>query len=171
MGKRTKKSQATPLSAEVTTGQVVVQPSTVDAAIAEFEALAPVAAEVSTNDALEASLPRSVVPGRFKTKYAATGGHCGDDIAALLKAFTFSKDADGRDSIDLTKLAQVAAANDVDFGKYDGLNNGMKRMNVSNKLRGMHRHGKDVVIGTDRVAGAKPPSKQVEAGEAKQAAA
>ena len=50
-------------------------------------------------------------------------------------------------------LRQVADDNGLDW-KWGHLNNGMQRMNLSNKLRGMHRHGKDVRIGEKTIKGA-----------------
>ncbi len=103
----------------------------------------------------EQKVPRSVVPGRYKTAYAEHNNTCGDKLGLALKKYTFTKDGDGRDSIDLTKLGEVAKANGIAFEKYAGLNNGMKRMNVSNKLRGMLKHGEKVTIGSQVFAKAE----------------
>ena len=97
--------------------------------------------------------PRSVVPGRYKVAYAAHDNTCGDEIGIVLKEFTFKQDGEGRDSIDLALLRQVADDNGL-YWKWAHLNNGMQRMNLSNKLRGMHRHGKDVRIGERTIKGA-----------------
>ena len=104
-------------------------------------------------DVERVKVPRSVVPGKYKTAYAAHDNTCGDEIGIVLKEHTFRQDGEGRDSIDLALLRQVADDNGLDW-KWAHLNNGMQRMNLSNKLRGMHRHGKDVRIGEKTIKGA-----------------
>ena len=146
------------------------QPQTTEQAAAKLAALlpaqpAPVAetAPHAVPEVERVKTPRSVVPGKYKSAYAAHDNTCGDDIGVTLKEFTFRQDGEGRDSIDLELLAQVAADNAVDMSKYAGLNNGMKRMNLSNKLRGMHRHGKNVKIGQKVIKGIAPKVEKAEA--------
>ena len=54
-------------------------------------------------------------------------------------------------------LWELAEENGIsDYAKYSHLNNGMKAMNVANRLRGMARKGKDIVWqGSVIVAGAE----------------
>lgn len=93
---------------------------------------------------------RSIVPMRFKAKYKEHGGTCGDDMALELKAATTTRNADKREALDVEALWAIAKANAIDVSKYVGLNNGQKRMNVGNKLRGKLANGDDVVIGKRR---------------------
>ena len=125
-------------------------------AAAKLVALLPVQSAQSAPivpDVERVKVPRSVVPGKYKTAYAAHDNTCGDEIGIVLKEHTFRQDGEGRDSIDLAALRQVADDNGLDW-KWAHLNNGMQRMNLSNKLRGMHRHGKDVQIGEKTIKGA-----------------
>lgn len=94
---------------------------------------------------------RSIVPGKFKDKYKAHGGSCGDDMALELKAATTTRNADKREVLDIPALKVIAAANGLD-GVLDGyiakaLNNGQLRMNIGNRLRGLLKAGTDVTIG------------------------
>jgi hypothetical protein len=91
---------------------------------------------------------RSIVPAKFKDRYKAHGGTCGDDMALELKAATTTRNSDKREVLDIDALRAIAGANGIDFAKYETMNNGQKRMNVGNKLRGLLKAGKDVVVGT-----------------------
>lgn len=93
---------------------------------------------------------RSIVPLKFKAKYASANGTCGDDMALELKAATTRLNADKREELDVDALWAIAAQNKLDVSKYVNLNNGQKRMNVGNKLRGLLKAGHDVVIGTGK---------------------
>lgn len=90
---------------------------------------------------------RSIVPMKFKARYAANAGTCGDDMALELKAATTTRNADKREVLDVEALWAIAKANTIDVAKYVDLNNGQKRMNVGNKLRGRLAAGEDVIIG------------------------
>ena len=90
---------------------------------------------------------RSIVPMRFKERYAKHGGTCGDDMALELKAAKTMLNADKRETLDLAALKAIAAENGIDTAKYEGMNNGQWRMNIGNKLRGALKGGKDVTIG------------------------
>lgn len=118
--------------------------------------------------AAEPKLPRSVVPPRYKTLYAATDNTCGDVLATAFKKYTTGKNADGREALDMSKLEEVAKANDVPM---IGKNNGLIRMNVGNRLRGLLKHGKTVVIGKQRFAGKGKESAALQKPEPVQAAA
>jgi len=90
---------------------------------------------------------RSIVPMKFKARYSSKGGTCGDDMALELKAATTTLNADKRETLDVEALWTIAKVNEIDVAKYLNLNNGQKRMNVGNKLRGLLNQGKDVVVG------------------------
>ena len=90
---------------------------------------------------------RSIVPMKFKERYKSHGGTCGDDMALELKAATTTRNADKREVLDVKALWAIAKLNGIDVAKYVDLNNGQKRMNVGNKLRGKLAAGEDVVIG------------------------
>lgn len=95
---------------------------------------------------------RSIVPMKFKARYSKHNGTCGDDMANELKAATTTRNADKREVLDVEALWSIARANGLEasIAKYVALNNGQKRMNVGNKLRGLLNQGTDVVIGKRR---------------------
>lgn len=117
--------------------------------------------------AAEPKLPRSVVPVRYKMLYADTDNTCGDVLAIAFKKYTTGKNADGREALDISKLEEVAKANDVPM---IGKNNGLIRMNVGNRLRGLLKHGKPIVIGKQRFAGKGKESAGLQKAETAQAA-
>lgn len=90
---------------------------------------------------------RSKVPAKYKEKYAKNNGGCGDDMHRELTAATTAPNADGRLTLDWPALQAIAKQNGIDAAKYEGYNNGMKRMNIGNKLRGLLGAGTDVKIG------------------------
>lgn len=107
----------------------------------------------------EGILPRvikgTIVPLRYKAAYAEHNDTCGDRVALALKEATqmVVDDLDNPDNpsgkrtvLDVKALWAIAKANGVDYSKYERLNNGQKRMNVGNKLRGMVRDGIPVKI-------------------------
>lgn len=102
--------------------------------------------------ATEDNPQKSIVPVRFKAKYAEHNDSNGDRVALALKTATTTKNADGRTAVDLEALAKIAADNGIDMAAYAKLNVGMKRMNVGNRLRGMLKNEKPVVIGKQRFA-------------------
>lgn len=106
----------------------------------------------STVEATEQNPQKSLVPVRFKAKYAATGDSCGDRVAAALKKATTTKNADGRDACDVAALKAIAEQNGIDFSAYAKLNVGQQRMNVGNRLRGMLKNEQAVTIGSQRFA-------------------
>lgn len=103
----------------------------------------------------DAPAPRSIVPAKFKARYAEHDGSNGDKIAAAFKSYTTTTNEDGRECMDEDKLAEVAKANGIDLSKYKAMNNGQKRMNVGNRLRGMLKAGQTVNIGGIKFADAK----------------
>ena len=108
------------------------------------KAKAAVAAVVG--DGSQTKNPRSIVPVSFKQVYKAFSGTCGDNVAMALKLATTTKNKDGRDCLDVAALKRIARENKVDFTPYEKLNNGQKRMNVGNKLRGIIEQSGKVVI-------------------------
>lgn len=93
---------------------------------------------------------RSIVPARFKERYAKHDDSCGDRVAAALKKATTTQDSEGRDKCDLKALKEIATANGVWNPKYASLNAGQQRMNVGNRLRGMIKNDETVTIGSTR---------------------
>lgn len=82
----------------------------------------------------------SVVSSEWRNKYAKHGGSCGDDLAQRLRG------------IDFAKLKALAEANEVWDPKYAGLNFGLTRMTVSNRLRALQRAGVNIKWKTARRA-------------------
>lgn len=89
---------------------------------------------------------RSIVPNKFKAVYSEYRDTCGDKLALALKEATTTTNKDGRECLDLVKLAAIAKANGVPMRPYSHLNNGQKRMSVGNRLRGLLEAGKKVQI-------------------------
>lgn len=126
------------------------------AAIAKEAALAPVAKSTPVTAAPAVGedgqpltkVSRSIVPMKFKARYAKNNGVCGDDVSLELKAATTTRNADKREVLDVEVLWEIALANNIDVAKYRDLNNGQKRMNVGNKLRGLLAAGTDIIIGS-----------------------
>lgn len=100
--------------------------------------------------ATEANPQKSIVPVRFKERYADHGDSNGDRVAHALKAATLTKNDDGRPAVDLAALHAIADSNGIDWKAYAKLNAGMQRMNIGNRLRGMLKNEKGVVIGKQR---------------------
>ena len=98
---------------------------------------------------------KSIVPPKYKTIYALHDGTNGDTVAVALKALE-TPNADGRPTLGWDTIQEVAKANGIDVSAYAKLNNGQKRMNLGNKLRGMVKAGKPVQIGKRRIANVKP---------------
>jgi hypothetical protein len=92
----------------------------------------------------------SKVRQRYKNEYAARGNarHCSDDFAELFNAAVLDY-GDGektfkRPILNEPALKKIAVENGIDYDRYSHLNNGMKRMNVGNALRGMLRRGNTI---------------------------
>lgn len=102
--------------------------------------------------ATAANPQKSIVPVRFKERYAKTGDSCGDRVALALKTYTTGRNADGRECCDEAKLAEVAEANGIDMKAYFRCNVGQKRMNIGNRLRGMVKNEQTVTIGKQKFA-------------------
>lgn len=109
----------------------------------------------STIARTEANPAKSIVPVKFKQAYAAHNDTCGTKLALALKTATTHKNEDGRDALDLKALEAIAKANGIDYTAYAKLNNGQKRMNVGNKLAGLLKAGKKVVVGKQTFANAE----------------
>lgn len=103
----------------------------------------------------EANPAKSIVPVKFKEKYADHDGSCGDKLAYSVKSFLETKNADGRTVLSMERLAELASDNGIDFGKYKHLNNGQQSMNVRNRLRGLLKAGKKVRVGKQVFADAE----------------
>lgn len=107
-------------------------------------------ADNETTEEDDAPKTGNVVDTKYRDKYG-TDGHNGDDIARYLKDVC----GDDKGKIDPDALDEVGNANGIDMAKYAHLNIGMQRMTLSNRLRGLHNRGDDVVIGDRTVKGDK----------------
>lgn len=95
----------------------------------------------------------SIVPARFKQAYAEHDDTNGSKLAVALKEATSTTNKEGRPCLDVDRLFQIAKANGVDTKPYAKMNNGQKRMNIGNKLRGLVLAGETVKIGSARFEG------------------
>lgn len=108
-------------------------------------------ADTVTPEALQAAIDAAaarrgnVIPDDYRVQYGVDQ-NCGDDIAVRLKDAT----TDGHGKADMGAVQIVAEKNGLadDFDRWvsRGLNNGMVRMNLGNKLRGKARKGEPVTI-------------------------
>jgi hypothetical protein len=98
-------------------------------------------------------LKGTVVPVAYKAAYAEHNDTCGDRVALALKDAT-TKVVENRSVLDVDALRKIAKDNGIDFAPYEHLNNGQKRMNVGNKLRGLVRDGEPVKIAGKTFEGA-----------------
>ena len=82
----------------------------------------------------------------FHDLYTANGGGCGDTLDATLRDHLL-----GAEGIDLQLLRVVADANNLWNSRWESLNPGMQRMNLSNRLRAILRNSStaQVTIGDD----------------------
>jgi hypothetical protein len=85
----------------------------------------------------------SVVPAKYRERYAEHGGSSGDDLALRLKKHLAADDG----STDVTKLRALAEANGCWDERYAAVNVGLARMTVSNRLRALVRKGGTVKWG------------------------
>jgi hypothetical protein len=95
------------------------------------------------------AVSRSVVSAKYRERYAATAGNCGDALAAALRAAC--NDDKGR--LSLEQLAAVAVENGLDLAQWHHLDAGRKRMTIGNVLRGRWRRGQPVQIAGATIAG------------------
>ena len=91
------------------------------------------------------------IPAGFKQAPALEG------FNETVQPLYYCKGEDGK--VDPDKLAKVAKANKVDLDKYSHLNIGMQRMNVGNRLRGMHNKGEKVKVGKTAIEGKEQTEK------------
>jgi hypothetical protein len=103
----------------------------------------------------DADQSRSVVPRKYRDQYAkrAVKGTCSDEFAAKFSAACTEETEDGT-AISPRKLRAFAKANGVWQPSYSGLNVGMQRMNIGNRLRAKIRKGHKMVwkVGKDAEA-------------------
>ena len=123
----------------------VIEPTVEQVAEAVIEAHPEAAQAV---EEAKADTRRSIVPRKYKVRYAAHQSTCGDDMALELKAETTLPTG----KLNWEALKAIAEANGLDVEKYASLNPGQKRMNIGNRLRGKLDRGEDVTIGTRRFA-------------------
>lgn len=101
----------------------------------------------------------SVVPRKYKARYAKTHDSNGDGIAEAMREHTTDEHGD----TDVEAILKVGKQNGIDAAKRWGhlrnrdgsVNVGMIRMNLGNCLRGLHRQGIDIKIGTKAIKGQK----------------
>lgn len=100
----------------------------------------------------EANPAKSIVPVRFKQRYAAHGNTNGDEVAYAVTEFITVTNADGRPALSLDKIKELAKTNNIDTSRYEGLNMGQWSMNVRNRLRGLLKAGTTIVVGKRKFA-------------------
>lgn len=92
---------------------------------------------------------RSVVPPKFRKRYAPNNDSNGDSFSQELRDYLeveiLGQDGELRGhGIDTAKLRRLAEANGCWKPEYEHLNAGMQRMNVGNRLRAKVRRGEAV---------------------------
>ncbi len=88
----------------------------------------------------------SIVKDKYKNKYKANGGSCGDLVAEELGEFVRLA-VNGQMRTSVARLTQVAKDNDLWLERYSGLNVGQLRMTVGNRLRIKYAEGAEIIIG------------------------
>lgn len=88
----------------------------------------------------------SIIKNKYKTKYKANGGSCGDEVAEELTAYVVVMDR-GKARTDLKRLRQVAEDNGIWKDTYINLNPGQLRMTIGNRLRVKRTAGDAIDIG------------------------
>lgn len=101
-------------------------------------------------DGEEGAEPKSIVKKKYKKLYRPTKDTNGDDFAQALHAALFP---DGEE-FDIAAFNATCRANSIDPKRWAKLkNNGMRRMNCGNVLRGMIRRGEVVTLGNKTFKG------------------
>lgn len=85
-----------------------------------------------------------MVKAQYKTLYRLTDGHCGDDLAGLLREQTKETDEEGNEFTSVKAIQGVARQNGLTA---KGKNPGHMLMNLSNVLRARVRRGEKVSVG------------------------
>lgn len=80
---------------------------------------------------------KDVVPSAYREKYKESGGTCGDLIASELQRVA-------KDGID--GVVNIQFENGIERTRWADFNNGMRRMNLANVLRGRFLKGETVTI-------------------------
>lgn len=147
----TAKPAATPAPAQ--TAPVVEQPKAKTPKAKAAKATKPAKGKKAKSVSESKTTPkRTIVPLRYKQAYANHDDTNGSKLSLALKAFTTITNKDGRASLDLSALRAVAKQNGIDVSKYEKLNNGQFRMNVSNRLAGKLKQGETVTVGRQKFA-------------------
>lgn len=76
--------------------------------------------------------------------YTKNGGGCGDILDQALRDLLVTETG-----VDTALLRRVAEANGLWTDKWEGLNPGMQRMNLANRMRGMLRNNADATVDLD----------------------
>lgn len=88
----------------------------------------------------------SIVKAKYRALYRPNRNTNGDDLAQQLRAYLVFDD-EGEERIDAEKLARFAKANDCWVESYASLKNvGMRRMNISNRMRAKLRKDPEYAI-------------------------
>lgn len=95
----------------------------------------------------------SIVPKAYKAAMAEHKDTNGSKLALVLKEATTTVNDEGRAVLDVEALWKIATANGIDHKPYKDLNNGQKRMNIGNKLRGLVADGETVNIAGTKLSG------------------
>ena len=95
----------------------------------------------------------------YHDEYTANGGGNGDLLDQTMRDVFMTAGTEAEPALDVAKLAKFAKQHDVWNAKYEGMNPGMVRMNVANRLRALCRKGEvnvaGVVIGPQDVKPAR----------------
>lgn len=90
---------------------------------------------------------KTIVKRKYKERYKPFKMCNGDDVAQQVAAHIKIEDDAGQSRIDPVKLKKFAELNGCWVKSYSGLNMGLRRMNIVNRLRAKIRHGHTVLWG------------------------
>lgn len=91
----------------------------------------------------------SVVAKKYRPRYGKDQNN-GDLVARAMLRHTVVIEK-SKHLLQMDKVREVAAQNNLSMERWEHLNSGMQRMNLSNKLRQMLKDGVDVVIGKTKI--------------------
>ena len=93
-------------------------------------------------------LKSGVMVMSYHLRYTLNGGGCGDTLDETLRDMLLSEEG-----TDLDLLRKIADTNEVWMAKWAGLNPGMQRMNLANRLRARLRNDADFQADLDGEVG------------------
>lgn len=103
------------------------------------------AAKITAGEVITKSV-NSIIKSKYKDRYKAKGGNCGDEIAEELTEYLVVLKG-GKARVDEVKLEAVARTNGIWRDTYAVLNVGQRRMTIGNRLRARYAEGLQVDIG------------------------